>query len=431
MTINIDYFMNGATDKESAKNILRALEECRLFRFLTYTYFGVNEVDVAKFYLNATNFEGEVIRSKVGGSDLEVVEQEIRECYNFPESRLIKKNMKIEYDMLIEMIYKFLDNKLGSLDDLSSPSILRKKGIRLRKQKNVGAYRVLLRRYGPDYGKKGSCNKPSEGGDSTSSRTPRSRRRNTIATSEASEFLASSNPIFGYQEAISTAMALVPFQAVIENPSEDVYRSNMLETHEIAGVEVEVSNELQRRISSQPLAKASDTEPTVFDSVSSHEDPELLEQLNRLVIFLMLLWKATTGIWLINVVHESANKDDSTHVETVDAERQTTNDECNLVDVNVEENIVDNEGENANENISDEGLFDVAVGRDQGDEIDDNNAEKSVDCEENINQAIIEKPVDIMAQIRDEVDLREDGEEVREEIEEVEKEKLKMGAGNN
>nr|GMC50727.1 CTTNBP2 N-terminal-like protein [Ipomoea batatas] len=50
---------------------------------------------------------------------------------------------------------------------------------------------------------------------------------------------------------------------------------------ELARVEVQLSNELQRQISSQPLAEMSDVKPTVFDYISSREDPELLEQLNK------------------------------------------------------------------------------------------------------------------------------------------------------
>nr|GLL37440.1 uncharacterized protein LOC109192376 [Ipomoea trifida] len=125
----------------------------------------------------------------------------------------------MEYELLIELIYKTLDCKLGSLDDLSSSSvklmngivqgitfnwvkyifnkvcefivaakpkdepligdkflhkvgyglmiyeILRKKRMRLRKQNNVGDYRVFFIRFGPDYRKKESHSKLFEGGD--------------------------------------------------------------------------------------------------------------------------------------------------------------------------------------------------------------------------------------------------------------------------
>nr|GMD43826.1 uncharacterized protein LOC109192376 [Ipomoea batatas] len=83
MVLNPEYFMIGATDKEEARKILRALKECNLLRFCTYSYSGINEVDIAEFYLHAS-FEGEIIRSKVGGIEVELVEQDIRECFNFP-----------------------------------------------------------------------------------------------------------------------------------------------------------------------------------------------------------------------------------------------------------------------------------------------------------------------------------------------------------
>nr|GLL37441.1 uncharacterized protein LOC109192376 [Ipomoea trifida] len=84
MVLNPEYFMIGATDKEEARKILRALKECNLLRFCTYSYYGINEVDIAEFYLHASNFEGEIIRSKVGGIEVELFEQDIRECFNFP-----------------------------------------------------------------------------------------------------------------------------------------------------------------------------------------------------------------------------------------------------------------------------------------------------------------------------------------------------------
>nr|GMC60560.1 CTTNBP2 N-terminal-like protein [Ipomoea batatas] len=202
--------------------------------------------------------------------------------------------------------------------------ILRKKGMRLRKQKNVRDYRVLLKRFGLEYGKKGSLSKCSEGD----------------------------------QEAISTAMSIVPFEPVIEQPAEDVYRLKMPETLEIedttrvelAGVEVQISKELQKRISSQPLAETSDVEPVE----SKNREPA-------------------------SITNESAPIDALIH-EPVMVEKQPTMDEDNLVDVVVEED------ENAN---GEEGLVEIDVNQDDnlnegGEvEVDDNGRDQEEENEEN------------------------------------------------
>nr|GMC66577.1 CTTNBP2 N-terminal-like protein [Ipomoea batatas] len=202
--------------------------------------------------------------------------------------------------------------------------ILRKKGMRLRKQKNVRDYRVLLKRFGLEYGKKGSLSKCSEGD----------------------------------QEAISTAMSIVPFEQVIEQPAEDVYRLKMPETLEIedttrvelAGVEVQISKELQKRISSQPLAETSDVEPVE----SNNSEPA-------------------------SITNESAPIDALIH-EHVMVEKQPTMDEDNLVDVVVEED------ENAN---GEEGMVEIDVNQDDnlnegGEvEVDDNGRDQEEENEEN------------------------------------------------
>lgn len=63
---------------------------------------------------------------------------------------------------------------------------------------------------------------------------------------------------------------------------------------------------------------------------------------------------------------------------------------------------------NVEENISNEGLVEVDVGREidlnQADEIEDENADKSAESENDINEAIIEQPVEVVAQVKEEAD---------------------------
>nr|GMD42294.1 uncharacterized protein LOC109164765 [Ipomoea batatas] len=193
--LNPEYFMIGATDKEEARKILRALKECNL---LSLDDLSSSSVKLMNGIVQGITFNW------------------VKYIFNKVCEFIVAAKLKDE--PLIGD--KFL-HKVGY--GLMIYEILRKKGMRLRKQNNVGDYRVFFRRFGPDYRKKESHSKLFEGGDSTSSKTPRSRRRNITTTSDASEFLASSNPLAGDQEVISTTMAIVPFEAVIEQPAKDVY----------------------------------------------------------------------------------------------------------------------------------------------------------------------------------------------------------------
>ncbi|XP_019195707.1 PREDICTED: CTTNBP2 N-terminal-like protein [Ipomoea nil] len=118
--------------------------------------------------------------------------------------------------------------------------------------------------------------------------------------------MGSRNPSNRDQEAVSSAIALIPYQEVAESKAHEVDIPVMPTEEdttrmEFARVEVQVSNDLQRRISSQSAVEAS-VEPIVFDTTQTRDDPDLMKELNR-----VQAWKE----WRLERYHSFISKVDS------------------------------------------------------------------------------------------------------------------------
>nr|GLL47915.1 uncharacterized protein LOC109192376 [Ipomoea trifida] len=151
-TLDVQGFLAQAPDPALAQEIVDALRACGLFDLCTFQVEGYYPRDVAEFYEKGTS-QGSVFISRVNGQYVQITESDIRREFNLPESNLtvdnhafnlrdfwnrirgegtseepkstnIKKTiLKRNFEMLVDILYKCIDGRIGSLDDVSTKNI--------------------------------------------------------------------------------------------------------------------------------------------------------------------------------------------------------------------------------------------------------------------------------------------------------------------
>nr|GLL35860.1 uncharacterized protein LOC109192376 [Ipomoea trifida] len=149
--LSLQDFHKVAEDKALGNQIIQALEKTGLLKLCTYSFTGIFDEDAAEFYLNSSVKNG-FISSTVNGVGVEIRPSDIKEVFELPESTLdidnhafnhqdfwniirgvsmpeqpkfsgFKRDLKPEFEMLIDILYKCVDCKTGSLDEIKPKKI--------------------------------------------------------------------------------------------------------------------------------------------------------------------------------------------------------------------------------------------------------------------------------------------------------------------
>lgn len=83
-TLDTQGFLAHFNNSEDAKKVVKAFEDSRILRFMTFNYKSVHKEEVLEFYLNARMIEERKVVSKVASMNFEVIAKSIRAAFEFP-----------------------------------------------------------------------------------------------------------------------------------------------------------------------------------------------------------------------------------------------------------------------------------------------------------------------------------------------------------
>nr|GME05112.1 dystroglycan-like [Ipomoea batatas] len=120
-------FLNVVDDKILGNQIIQALGNSGILRLCTYPFSGIYEEDVAEFYLHSS-IDNLSIKSIVNETPLEIMPSDLGDIFDLPETDL-ENSLKWEFEKFIDILYKYLEGKTSSIDEINTQKITLMNGV--------------------------------------------------------------------------------------------------------------------------------------------------------------------------------------------------------------------------------------------------------------------------------------------------------------